>query len=231
MEQKSISNAPNFNPKEKSYTLQNLIAKLNKTEPATFGTYYVNFNEMFQKEEDYKDYMKKHVSLFNDDLVNKDKYETPIESFFYKRYIEKFHERTLFYFFYYLTRDTLQLLAAEQLYKRGWKYHCVFQIWFKSNKNEDGKEILEYFNPLEWTNNEYVYGKIDPSCYLDEEEVKKYSKQSDNENNKKDKKNKQGQKGSSGNNNDGKTGNSGNNSGGNNGNNGNGQMNQGNTNA
>ena len=228
MEQKSLNNTSNFNPKEKSYTLQNLFAKLNKTEPSTFGNYYVNFNEMFQKEEDYKDYMKKHVSLFNDDLVNKDKYEIPQESFFYRRYIEKFRERTLFYFFYYLTRDSLQLLAAEQLYKRGWKYHTSYQIWFKSNKNEEEKEILEYFNPLEWTNNEYIYGKIEPSSFLDEEEVKKYSKQSDNENNKKDKKSKQGQKTSSVNN-DGKSGNSGNNQGGSN--NGNGQMNQGNTNA
>ena len=226
MEQKSINNTSSFNPKEKSYTLQNLIAKLNKTEPSTFGNYYVNFNEMFQKEEDYKDYMKKHVSLFNDDLVNKDKYEVPMESFFYKRYIEKFHDTTLFYFFYYLTRDTLQLLAAEQLYKRGWKYHSSYQIWFKPNKNEEGKEILEYFNPLEWTNNEYIYGKIEPSCYLDEEEVKKYSKMSDNESNKKDKKVKQAQKGSSGNNNDAKSGNNGNNN-----NSGNVQTNQGNNNA
>ena len=121
MEQQSINNPPSYNPKEKSYTLQNLIDKLNKTEPTTFGNYYVNFNEMFKKEEDYKDYMKKHVSLFNDDLVHKEKYATPIESFMIKKFLDKFHERTLFYFFYYLTRDTLQLLAADQLYKRGWK--------------------------------------------------------------------------------------------------------------
>ena len=40
---------------DKTYTLQNLMNKLNRTEPITYGNYFVNFNEMFQKEEDYKD--------------------------------------------------------------------------------------------------------------------------------------------------------------------------------
>ena len=110
-----INNA--FNQKEKNYTLQGLISKLNKTEPSTFGNYYVNFNEMFKKEEDYKDYLKKHVSLFNDDLVDQEKYNGPVTSFLQPKFFDNFHENTLFYIFYYLTRDTLQLFAGEHLYK------------------------------------------------------------------------------------------------------------------
>ena len=60
---------------DKTYTLQNLMNKLNRTEPITYGNYFVNFNEMFQKEEDYKDYMKKKVSLLNNDDVDKPEFK------------------------------------------------------------------------------------------------------------------------------------------------------------
>ena len=47
----------NFNMTQidKTYTLQNLMNKLNRTESVTYGNYFVNFNEMFSKEEDYKE--------------------------------------------------------------------------------------------------------------------------------------------------------------------------------
>ena len=195
MEQKPI-NTNNYNQKEKNCTLQNLISKINKTEPSTFGNYYVNFNEMFQKEEDYKDYFKKHVSLFNDDLVNKDKYTGTINSFLQPKFFDNFHESTLFYIFYYLTRDTLQLFAGQHLYKKGWKYNYKFQIWFKQLKDKDGNEKWEFFNPLEWKKNDYIFGPVDTQHFLTEEEAKNYLRQFENDNNKKDKK-KQGQKSSS----------------------------------
>ena len=165
MEQKQMSSG-SFNPKEKNCTLESLISKLNKTEPSTFGNYYVNFNEMFQKEEDYKDYLKKHVSLFNDDLVNKEKYNGAVNSFLQPKFFDNFHESTLFYIFYYLTRDTLQLFAGVHLYKKGWKYNSVYQIWFKQSKDKDGKEKWEFFNPLEWKKNEYIYGPVDTQNFL-----------------------------------------------------------------
>ena len=40
---------------DKTYTLQNLMNKLNRTEPITYGNYFVNFNEMFPCESDYKE--------------------------------------------------------------------------------------------------------------------------------------------------------------------------------
>jgi CCR4-NOT transcriptional regulation complex NOT5 subunit len=150
MDQKQISSG-SLSGKEKNCTLQSLISKINKTEPSTFGNYYVNFNEMFQKEDDYKDYLKKHVSLFNDDLVNKERYTgTAVTSFLQPNFFQNFEESTLFYIFYYLTRDTLQLFAGVSLYKKGWKYNYKYQIWFKQSKDKDGNEKWEFFNPLEW---------------------------------------------------------------------------------
>ena len=186
MEQKPI-NTNNYNQKEKNCTLQNLISKINKTEPSTFGNYYVNFNEMFQKEEDYKDYFKKHVSLFNDDLVNKDTYTGTVNSFLQSKFFDNFHENTLFYIFYYLTRDTLQLFAGQHLYKKGWKYNYKYQIWFKQLKDKDGNEKWEFFNPLEWKKNDYIFGPVDTQHFLTEDEAKQYLKQFESDNNKKDK--------------------------------------------
>ena len=208
MEQKPI-NTNNYNQKEKNCTLQNLISKINKTEPSTFGNYYVNFNEMFQKEEDYKDYFIKHVSLFNDDLVNKDKYTGTINSFLQPKFFDNFHESTLFYIFYYLTRDTLQLFAGQHLYKKGWKYNYKFQIWFKQLKDKDGNEKWEFFNPLEWKKNDYIFGPVDTQHFLTEEEAKQYLKQFESDNNKKDKRkqHKSNSSTSSGANNNGVSGN------------------------
>ena len=196
MEQKQQINPSGFNAKEKNCTLQGLLLKLNKAEPSTFGNYHVNFNEMFPKEEDYKDYFKKHVSLFNDDLVNKEKYTgTMNTSFLQPPFFNNFHENTLFYIFYYLTRDTLQLFAGVHLYKRGWKYNYKYQIWFKKSNDKEGGEKWEFFNPLEWKKKEFIYGEVDKH-FLTEEEAKNLLKQFETENNKKDKK-RQGQKSSS----------------------------------
>ena len=192
MEQKQQMNNNGFNTKEKVCTLQSLIYKLNKSEITTFGNYHVNFKEMFPKEEDYKDYLKKHVSLFNDDLVNKEKYTGTMNSFLLPKFFHNFHENTLFYIFYYLTRDTLQLFAGEHLYKKGWKYNHKYQIWFKQIKDDK----WEFFNPLEWKKKEFIYGAVDTQNFLTEDEAKQYLKQFENENNKKDKK-RQGQKSSS----------------------------------
>jgi hypothetical protein len=198
MEQKQQQmNTSGFNSKEKNCTLQGLLYKLNKPEPSTFGNYHVNFNEMFPKEEDYKDYLKKHVSLFNDDLVNKEKYTGTINSFLQSKFFYNFHENTLFYIFYYLTRDTLQLFAGEHLYKKGWKYNYKYQIWFKQTKDKDGNEKWEFFNPLEWKKKDFIYGPVDTEHFLTEEEAKQYLKQFENENNKKDKKRQAQKSGSS----------------------------------
>ena len=164
--------------KEKAYTLQNFFNRLNKTESITFGNYYVNFNEMFKNESYYKDYLKTRVSLFNDDLVEKKKMNINTDSFLKPQYFQKFSDETLFYIFYYMTRDILQLYAAEQLCKNGWRYHINSQIWFKPNKDEaKGENFYQYFNPLDWEINPYVFGNVESKEFLSEEEVQTYVKQ------------------------------------------------------
>ena len=204
MEQNQINNNE-FIPKEKNFTLNNFLSKLNRTETTRFGNYYVNFKDMFKNEEEYKDYFKKHISLFNDDPIIKGKKIINDNSFQSQKYLDNFDEKTLFYIFYYMTRDVLQLFAGVHLYKKGWIYNYKYQIWFKKIKDS---EKWEFFNPLEWKKSEFIFGQVDQQYFLAEEDAKYYVKQHEIEINKKENKKKQGQKG---NNNSGQTNNSGNN--------------------
>lgn len=45
-------------------------------------------------------------------------------------HFSKFQLETLFYIFYELPRDALQLLAARELYERDWNYHGDMKLWF-----------------------------------------------------------------------------------------------------
>ena len=105
-----------------------------------------------------------------------------------------------------MPRDTLQLHAGYNLFRKGWLYNYKFQIWFKKNKEID-KWI--YFNPLEWKKNEYTFGQVDQQNFLPEEDAKSYMKQFDDECKKANKK-KQGLKGNN-NTNSGQVNNTGNN--------------------
>jgi CCR4-NOT transcription complex subunit 2 len=46
-------------------------------------------------------------------------------------HLSKFHLETLFYMFYQLPRDILQACAAQELYRRDWRYHAELKIWLK----------------------------------------------------------------------------------------------------
>jgi len=141
----SNQNYPNIQ-KDKTYTLQNLLNKINRTEPVTFGNYYVNFNEIFPKNFDSKDYMKNHVSLFNDDFAEKKKFTLNDNCYHLQsNYFKVFDNETLIYIFYFMTRDILQLYSAEQLYENKWKYHINSQLWFTEigGENEENEENEE----------------------------------------------------------------------------------------
>ena len=170
MEQRQ-QNTNNNNPKENIHTLRHLFAKLDKQEVTNFGNYCVNFNEMFPKEEESKDYFKNHVSLFNDNPVHNEPLMGASINFVLPKYFDNLEEKTLFYIFYFMPRDTLQLHAGYNLFRKGWLYNYKFQIWFKKNKEID-KWI--YFNPLEWKKNEYNFGPIDTQHFLQEEEYRLY---------------------------------------------------------
>lgn len=45
-------------------------------------------------------------------------------------HFRKFQLQTLFYIFYCMPRDALQILAAAELYQRDWRYHKDLKLWF-----------------------------------------------------------------------------------------------------
>lgn len=70
-------------------------------------------------------------------------------------HIQKFQLETLFYIFYMLPKDTLQAVAASELYSRDWKFHRDLKMWFHKQPNlgsmgADGKS--GYSRP-----NTYIY--------------------------------------------------------------------------
>jgi hypothetical protein len=48
-----------------------------------------------------------------------------------------FSNETLFYIFYTMPQDKLQLLAANELHMRDWRYHIVNQCWYKRAAQPD----------------------------------------------------------------------------------------------
>ena len=116
----NISTNPNKKDQsEKTYTLNSIIHKLNKTEPNIFGNFFVDFSENFNESNPHQNYMKNCVSLSNSDLVERKTSKTIFENNSLKpTYFEKFHIESLFYIFYYMPRDALQNYAADELSKR-----------------------------------------------------------------------------------------------------------------
>ena len=122
--------------------------------------------------------MKKCVSLFNSDFVNKT-VKLP-NSFYNKQFLtpnhfSKFSEETLFYIFYYLPRDSLQIYAFDELIKRKWRFHVEYNIWFNENDEKFTENVTEkdkgynFFNPHEWKTMKYVYDPIDPKAFYEKQ--------------------------------------------------------------
>ncbi|OMJ15406.1 putative NOT transcription complex subunit VIP2 [Smittium culicis] len=67
-------------------------------------------------------------------------------------------EETLFYIFYSMPKDELQLVAAEELYKRQWRFHKELRIWITkdpeaqvSSRNAQGEQgVFIVFDPTIW---------------------------------------------------------------------------------
>ncbi len=176
--------------KDKSYTLSNILSKLNKSEPNIFGNFYVDFSDIFNDPSEYQKYMKKSVSLSNNDLVEKKISKNNFQSNSLKpSYFEKFHLETLFYIFYYMPRDALQNYASDELNKRKWKYHVDLALWLMyDNQTEDkqdknNSDNIFYFNPNEWKICKYGYGPINKNSFLAESEITKLVKIQTNQGN------------------------------------------------
>jgi len=56
-------------------------------------------------------------------------------------HLQKFQLETLFYIFYNMPKDTLQVYAAKELYNREWMYHKDLKLWFTRPVPEKGKEL------------------------------------------------------------------------------------------
>ncbi|KAI0564650.1 hypothetical protein FGB62_25g531 [Gracilaria domingensis] len=69
----------------------------------------------------------------------------------------KFQLETLFYIFYIMPHDVLQLLAAVELYKRKWRYHKALKLWFTcdldTSSGYEGGYI--YFDIKSWGKTEF----------------------------------------------------------------------------
>mmetsp|Transcript_34291 Transcript_34291/g.83008 ORF Transcript_34291/g.83008 Transcript_34291/m.83008 type:complete len:362 (-) Transcript_34291:246-1331(-) len=71
-------------------------------------------------------------------------------------HLGKFELLTLFYIFYNMPKDTLQVYAAKELYNRDWRYHKELKIWFtrpsESAISQHGYErgSLIYFDITSW---------------------------------------------------------------------------------
>jgi CCR4-NOT transcription complex subunit 2 len=67
-------------------------------------------------------------------------------------HLSKFAHETLLYVFYNMPRDQMQVLAAKELYNRGWKYHKQLQLWFKSDSAANPAQPVQplYFDVPTW---------------------------------------------------------------------------------
>ncbi|CAN8076755.1 unnamed protein product [Agarophyton chilense] len=69
----------------------------------------------------------------------------------------KFQLETLFYIFYIMPHDVLQLLAAVELYSRKWRYHKTLKLWFtcdvEARSGYEGGYI--YFDIKSWGKREF----------------------------------------------------------------------------
>jgi CCR4-NOT transcription complex subunit 2 len=52
-------------------------------------------------------------------------------------HLSKFQLETLFYMFYSMPRDILQACAAQELYRREWRYHGELRLWLKVRGPQD----------------------------------------------------------------------------------------------
>jgi CCR4-NOT transcription complex subunit 2 len=74
-------------------------------------------------------------------------------------HMAKFQLETLFYKFYALPGDVLQALAAQELYRREWRYHGELKLWMKQRSPQEVMSAADgtpptiafiFFDPATW---------------------------------------------------------------------------------
>ncbi|KAJ2579160.1 transcriptional regulator, partial [Coemansia sp. RSA 1836] len=69
-----------------------------------------------------------------------------------------FTDETLFYMFYTMPREELQLAAAEELYRRQWRYHKELRLWLTKDPESQPtartprgeQSVFIFFDPGVW---------------------------------------------------------------------------------
>ncbi len=67
-------------------------------------------------------------------------------------HLTKFNLESLFYIFYNMPKDALQIFAAKELYARDWRYHKDTKLWFTrvDGSHPDRPRGYEYFDINAW---------------------------------------------------------------------------------
>lgn len=72
---------------------------------------------------------------------------------------QKFQVETLFYVYYSMPRDVLQVAAGQELHNRDWRYHKRLRVWLTRIANKEPtikhqtyeKGTYKFFNPDTWS--------------------------------------------------------------------------------
>ncbi|KAJ2814149.1 transcriptional regulator [Coemansia sp. 'formosensis'] len=72
--------------------------------------------------------------------------------------MQLFTEETLFYIFYTMPREEMQLVAAEELYRRQWRYHKELHLWLTKDPDTQPtartprgeQSVFIFFDPGVW---------------------------------------------------------------------------------
>ncbi|CAD2104316.1 CCR4-NOT transcription complex subunit 2, putative [Plasmodium vinckei] len=123
------------------------------------------------------------TSPISDNPTMKDDYFVRPESYMNTQFqvrlslLLKLQTETLFYIFYNLPRDILQVYAASELYIRKWLYHIRYKKWFTPNTTNNLTQIEKcsswiYFDPSAWSKKNYN-NFLNPKDIMNVDEITK----------------------------------------------------------
>mmetsp|Transcript_29896 Transcript_29896/g.50012 ORF Transcript_29896/g.50012 Transcript_29896/m.50012 type:complete len:450 (+) Transcript_29896:240-1589(+) len=94
-------------------------------------------------------------------------------------HLSKFQIETLFYMFYSMPRDILQACAAQELYRRDWRFHRDLKIWLKPRTQHELMQshpsvMFSFFDCQSWETRLFTdaRGPSVVASLLSEEEVR-----------------------------------------------------------
>lgn len=86
-------------------------------------------------------------------------------------HVSKFSGETLFYMFYNMPKENHQALAAQELYKKGWKYQKSEKLWYLVHQPQVGEPRWYVWDPNTWERKDARPQDFSSNQFLTEEEV------------------------------------------------------------